>query len=304
MPRMLSLSALNEVFASAIAVGLARRSLRTTRRRPRRAGRRGTTLFTSPICERLGRAVAAAQVPHLARLLLADHAREIGGAEARVDRAHLRARPGRRSPTRPRASGRRSSRARCRRRSHSRAPSRSRAWQVADRGVHLLDRHADRAAPARYTPSWCASGRRRCRTRASPAPVSTITFRPLVVARVAERVDQLVEVCARNALSTSGRLIVIVATRSAHVVEDVLVFLAIDSSPLAVHREAARDADRLARDEARPRPRAGTRRARGSRPAAPSRPHRDRRASARRSLPLAVEAREQRRVGGARRDRR
>eukprot|EP01137_Pigoraptor_chileana_P034904 Opistho-2@28154 len=39
----------------------------------------------------LGAAVAAVQVPDLARLLLADHAGQEGSAVARVDRAHLRA---------------------------------------------------------------------------------------------------------------------------------------------------------------------------------------------------------------------
>jgi hypothetical protein len=38
----------------------------------------------------LGRRVAAAQIPDLARLLLADQARKISGAEARIDRADPR----------------------------------------------------------------------------------------------------------------------------------------------------------------------------------------------------------------------
>lgn len=42
--------------------------------------------------ERLRRRIAAAQIPNLARLLFADHAREKRRAVARIDRAHLRPR--------------------------------------------------------------------------------------------------------------------------------------------------------------------------------------------------------------------
>ena len=98
--------------------------------------------------ERLLGAVAAAQVPDLPRALLADEPRQIGRAEARIDRADLR-------PDLPehRLLGRDGEIAQ--RREHVAAADREalhprdhRLGHVANERLHLVDRQADGAPPA------------------------------------------------------------------------------------------------------------------------------------------------------------
>ena len=92
MPRILSLSALNERLAMAMAVGL--RSRISAHQRPTSGSSWscGTTaLTTHPERQRLLRRVTPAQIPDFARLLFPYHAREISGSETGIDRADLRA---------------------------------------------------------------------------------------------------------------------------------------------------------------------------------------------------------------------
>ena len=91
MPRMFSLSALNERLAMAIAVGLSARISRHHASTSASSCVGRHDLVDEPHLERLGGGVAAAQKPDLARPLLADEARQIGGAPARIDRADARA---------------------------------------------------------------------------------------------------------------------------------------------------------------------------------------------------------------------
>ena len=78
MPAMCSVSALNDCLASLQRRRALRRASRGTTPRPRRAApAAGTTLLTRPIASASLRRVLAAEVPDLARLLLADDARQI-----------------------------------------------------------------------------------------------------------------------------------------------------------------------------------------------------------------------------------
>ena len=87
---MFSVSVLKERLAMAMAVGLRSRFLAHQRRPRRRARRAARQTLTSPIATASLRRVSPAEIPDLARLLLADDAGEIGGAKARIDRADLR----------------------------------------------------------------------------------------------------------------------------------------------------------------------------------------------------------------------
>src|SRR5690242_8061181 len=87
---MCSLSALNDAFASVIAVGLRLAISRAQARASSMSWPAGTNLLTSPIWK-ASAAVYRRQRYHISRALLADDSREIGGAEARVDAADLRA---------------------------------------------------------------------------------------------------------------------------------------------------------------------------------------------------------------------
>ena len=215
MPRMFSLSALNERLAIAIAVGDSAQDLAAPRLDfgVELLGRHD--LVDEPHRERLGRRVAPAQEPDLARPLLADEPRQIGGAPARIDRADLGAdlaelRLLRRD--RQVAHGRQ----------HIAAADRialhrgdDRLAGVADRAVQFLDRQPDEAAPAIAARSMPRAELSPPAQKArSPAPASTMTpmSGPLGVAhrlRASPRRS-----AARNAFSTSGRLIVIVAMPS------------------------------------------------------------------------------------------
>jgi hypothetical protein len=91
MPRILSLSALNERLAMAIGSGAALQDLRAP------APYLGIQLIVRDHCvdepegQCLLRGVAPAQIPDFARLLFPHYAREISGAETGIDRADLRA---------------------------------------------------------------------------------------------------------------------------------------------------------------------------------------------------------------------
>ena len=212
-PRNCSVSALNERLAMAIAVGL----------RSRISAHHLSTSSSSFVVrhhrvdeahvERLLGAVAAAEVPDLARALLADEPRQIGGAEARIDRAHF----GSDLPEH-RLLGRDGEIAQCRQ--HVAAADREalhardhRLRHVADERLHLVDRQADRAA-ARRSCLRARSGRRRCRTRGRPR--RSARSPPTDLSQPARRNASISssQVCGVNALYFSGRLMVMRATAS------------------------------------------------------------------------------------------
>src|SRR5205823_11802179 len=118
-------------------------------------------LVDEPHLEGFGGAVAAAQEPDLARPLLADQPRQIGGAPARIDRADAR-------PDLAELRLLRGDRQVAHGRQHIAAADRialhfgdHRLPAVADCAVQLLDRQADEAAPAIAALLFGAAGARR-----------------------------------------------------------------------------------------------------------------------------------------------
>ena len=170
------------------------------------------------------RAVAPAQVPDLARPLLADEAREIGGAEAGIDRPDLGA-----DLPEHRLLGRDGQVAQ--RRQHVAAADGEalhardhRLGHVADQRLHLVDRQADRAAAAvaALVRALVGAGAERSVPRAGRARSP-----PPLLSQPARRKASISssQVSAVKALYFSGRLMVMRATPSRTLVEDVLVLV-------------------------------------------------------------------------------
>ena len=107
---------------------LLRASRGTTARVSSSSSSSGTTVLTSPMSSACCGVVLAAEEPDLARLLLADDARQVARRRSRRRSCRPAGRSGRSGRCRRRSSDRRRRAARGRRRSRSRPPSRRPAW--------------------------------------------------------------------------------------------------------------------------------------------------------------------------------